>query len=316
MMKKTTARLTLLCICLFAGPVFAAQGYEPVDLASMEESGLSPETIGRFLSQNLGSNRQAPPVDANLLSRLGRYGGDSLATAYLDLDRATAHQASRDYSPEVVEQLMTGGTPPAELNKILTDEAARAAADQDEPAPEVSAAASQPLMPPPLPPAPEASEMKFAELPPPPAAPSTPAPLVPSVMIPISPRLPEAPPLPTTCQDLRPGQAADPASRLPVPYSTYDIRNNRQAGDVRRHNPGGPWMGVVEKELPDGHLVEANSIGRTDRVGQEVYTRPSGHEVYRYYTGNPDNPYSGADPYQERRNYEDLRVIFSERARY
>jgi hypothetical protein len=74
-------------------------------------------------------------------------------------------------------------------------------------------------------------------------------------------------------------------------------------------------MGVTERELPNAHVVETNSIGQIHQVGQEVYARPGGHQVYRYWTGNPDSTYSGADPRQEQKNREDLHIIFSRRDR-
>ena len=289
-MKKLI--VTLILSLIFVAPAVAAPNTEPIDLVSMKESGLSNETLGRFLAQNLGSDRLTPQVDANLLTSLGRYGGDSLAAAYLDLDRATMNQPGREFGPEVVEQLMIGGMPPAELQKLLENETARHSTQYQAPA-------VQPV--------------PAAALNTPPAAPRIIQTTTPSVAPPAVNR-PQAPDLTgRTHQDLRPGQAADPASRLPLPYSTYDIRNNRQDGQQRRQNNGGTWMGVMEKELPDAHLVEVNSIGQISQVGQEVFTRPSGHQVYRYYTGNPDNPYSGADLRQEQKNREDLQVIFGSR---
>jgi len=302
-MKKLTIALILtLGLILAAASAPAAPAGEPTDLAAMQEAGLSPENIGRFLSQNL-SQRAAPQMDGQLLIKLAQYGGDPLATAYLDLDKASAQQKNRDFSPQVVEQLMSAGTPPAELNLILAEEAARATfKDQPKAA----------LMPPPLPP--QAIQAPPAATDPPQMTAMAP----PAVRYPDSPRLVE-PARPRGFQDLRPGQAADPASRLPLPYSTYDIRQNRQDGDIRRINQpagsSGGWMGVTERELPDGHVVETNSIGQIQQVGQEVYARPSGHQVYRYWTGNPDNTYSGADPRQEQKNREDLHIIFSRRDR-
>lgn len=302
-MKKLMTALVLgLGLSLLAASAVAAPASEPTDLAAMQEAGLSTENIGRFLSQNL-SERAAPQMDGQLLVKLAQYGGDSLATAYLDLDRATAHQKNRDFSPAVVEQLLAAGTPPAELNLILTEEAARAAR-KDKP--------QTVLMPPPLPP-------QAAQTPPsrptPPQTASLAPPTAPKVAYPETPRLSE-PARPRGFQDLRPGQAADPASRLPLPYSTYDIRQNRHDGDVRRINqPAGGWMGVTERELPDGHVVETGSIGQIHQVGQETYARPSGHQVYRYWSGNPDNSYSGADPRQEQQNRDDLNIIFSQRDR-
>ncbi len=293
-MKKLI--FTLILVLSSGAPALAAPSYEPVDLMDMQEAGMSNESIGRYLAQNLGAGRLAPPIDADLLMRLARYGGDSLSMAYLDLDRATAGRADRVYSPEVVDQLMKDGLAPAELQKTLLDEATREAA-----AGSSESAAVLPL------PAPAVSSNR----PGPPRIAQVVPPEAPRISAPGVDR-PQAPARGQRYQDLRPGQAADPASRLPVPYSTYDIRNQRADGETRlRHrNDGGPWMGVMERELPDAHLVEVNSIGQVSQVGQEVFSRPSGHKVYRYYTGNPDYPYSGADPRQERRNREDLAIIY------
>jgi hypothetical protein len=102
-------------------------------------------------------------------------------------------------------------------------------------------------------------------------------------------------------QDLRPGQAADPASPLPPPPVPYDIRRQRTDG---------PWLGVTERELADGHLVEVHVSGSAQVMGQEVISRPTGHKVYRYYSGRPDAPSSGSDPVQEERSLEKLKIIF------
>ncbi|MDL2259816.1 hypothetical protein LJB99_02925 [Deltaproteobacteria bacterium OttesenSCG-928-K17] len=302
----------IIATFLTAAPALASQ--DPADLMEMEKAGLSSATISRFLSQSLTDGRKAPPISAKLLTRLGRHGGDHLAKTYLDLDKASAHLASPDLTPAMIDRMMSAKIPPSEMQLIIGEEIAKLEAAQKQ--------AKAPLMPPSLPPAAgevdivSPSEIMAAAMAPAPAP--APAPREAAVPMPAavdisSPRLPQAQPRPAGFQDLRPGQAADPASRLPLPHSTYDIRSNRQYGDVRRHNPGGPWMGVVEKELPDGHVVEANSIGQTSAVGQEVYSRPSGHKVYRYYTGNPDAPYSGADARQEQINRDNLNTIFSSR---
>lgn len=299
-----------LTLALFALAPAALDAAEPADLEAMEKAGLSSETIGRFLSQSLSADRKAPAVSPKLLTRLGNYGGDHLAKTFLDLDKASAHLASPDLSPAMVDRMISAKIPPSEMQLILGEEIAKLESAQKQ--------AKAPLMPPSLPPSAGQvdivypSEIMAAAIAPAPAPRAMAPSAAPMVDI-SSPRLPQPQPRPAGFQDLRPGQAADPASRLPLPYSTYDIRSNRQHGDVRRHNPGGPWMGVVEKELPDGHVVEANSIGHTSQVGQEVYSRPSGHKVYRYYTGNPDAPYSGADQRQEQINRDQLNAIFSRR---
>lgn len=271
----------------------AVYGQEPVDLAALREAGLKNETLGRFLAQNLNGSRAAPQVDANLLSRLAAYGGDDLAAAYLELDRATANLPARDFSPEVVGQLMASRVAPENLSQLLSAEAARyqapSAGSGDTVKPSVKA---EPIMAPPLPPA----RTTKVEIPAAPAAPAH------QILPPASPKRPE-----TAYQDLRPGQAADPGSRLPLPYDTYDIR--RQKAD-------GPWMGVTERELPDGHIYEVNSIGTAKLVGLEVLSRPTGHKVYRYYTGNPDNPRAitySTEPEQAQRSREDLEIILSDK---
>jgi hypothetical protein len=101
-------------------------------------------------------------------------------------------------------------------------------------------------------------------------------------------------------QDLRPGQAADPGSPLPPPPVPFDIRRQRTDG---------PWMGVTERELADGHLVEVHVNGSARVLGQEVISRPTGHKVNRYYSGRPDAPVSGEDPAQAERNLEILKII-------
>ncbi|MDR1043960.1 MAG: hypothetical protein LBP33_02430 [Candidatus Adiutrix sp.] len=296
-MKKLTSALILILTLTFAAPALAAPDNGPLDLVAMQEAGMSTESLGRFLAQSLGAQRAAPQLDADLLTRLARYGGDSLVVAWLDLDRAVCHQARPSFSQEMLQQLLDGGTPPADIRKLLDDETVRAARSRPEPAAAASVSVSR-LSPATAPPAP-------AYQPPQVSAPSI-----------APPQAPEAPR--RSFQELRPGQAADPASRLPLPYSTYDVRYGRQDGEtrLRQRNDGGPWMGVMERELPDAHLAEVNSLGQVGQVGQEVFSRPSGHKVYRYYSGRPDSPDSGPDLRQEQKNREDLQIIFNDRARY
>jgi hypothetical protein len=263
----------LLGLGLVSGAGAAAA---PVDLADLQAAGLSAETIGRYLAQNLDPARLAPPVDAGLLAGLTRLGGDELASAYLELDRQTALQKRRDFSPEVVQTLLDSGLEAEQLKKILTEEARRAARS-DRAAP---VAADSPLT---LP----------AAVPDLPARPPAP-PAAPVIKTPSRPQ--------AGYQDLRPGQAADPALPLPPPPVPYDIRRQRTDG---------PWVGVTERELADGHLVEVNAGGSAQVVGQEVISRPTGHKVYRYYSGRPDQPRSGPDPAQEQKNREDLLIIQS-----
>lgn len=305
------ALIALFFIISITSVAIASAG-DPVDLEEMQKAGLSSEAIGRFLAQNLATSRVVPPMEAKLLTELATYGGDSLAQAYLDLDKRTAHLASRDFSPEVVEQLIKNKVPPQELAALLK-------AEPGAPAPmEASPAAAKPATPPqansspgvpPLPPT--AAAVAEAQVIAAPASPGQPSEAAPDESKPAAParqarRAPEEPGF----QQLRPGQAADPGSPLPLPYSTYDIQNDRRDGQVRPQTRSNQWMGVEERELPDGHVVEKNTIGDTSVMGQEVYSRPSGHKVYRYFSGHPDEPYSGADPAQERRNREDLNTIF------
>jgi hypothetical protein len=274
-------------------PALAAPAQEPADLTALAQAGLSPETSGRYLAQNLNPARRAAPVEAKLLARLGQYGGDSLASAYLDLDKATLNKPHRDFSPEVVEQLMNDNMAAGELQILLADEAARETSALSAPQAPIreTPAVSQIA-------APAASS---AQTPPPAAAPAETA-----IPAPTRSRTAAVPPAPAerAYQDLRPGQSADPSLKLPPPPQTYDIR---------RPSLDGPWMGVTERELPDGHVVEVNTVGYASQVGQEVLSRPTGHQVYRYYAGNPDRPRSGADPAQEWKNREDLQIIFAPR---
>jgi hypothetical protein len=69
-------------------------------------------------------------------------------------------------------------------------------------------------------------------------------------------------------------------------------------------------MGVTERELADGHLVEVHLNGSAQVLGQEVISRPTGHKINRYYSGRPDAPRSGSDPGRDERNLEELRIIY------
>jgi hypothetical protein len=60
-------------------------------------------------------------------------------------------------------------------------------------------------------------------------------------------------------------------------------------------------MGVEEVVKPDGHVYEVNSNGRKDRAGFEVLSRPSGHKVYRYFSGRTDKTRPAPAP---ERNYD------------
>lgn len=336
-MKKI---LRILLCWWILGISAAAYAEDPVDLMGLQESGLSAETIGRYLAQNLDSTRLAPPISAGLLTRLGEYGGDELAASYLNLDKQTAHLQRRDFSPEVVEQLLSSDVGAEKLKAVLDDETAKSisAAASPPPAPiaprnvlgaEPTVTVTETKLPPltaTLPPAPvvpptvtpplavptlptvtpPASSAPTAPQTAAPGTPQTPPPATPQVAAPAvqAPSPPPAPlPAPTQqprFQDLRPGQAADPGSKLPPPLDTYELK---------RPSDEGPWMGVTERELEDGHRVEVNRMGNPNVVGQEVITRPSGRKVYRYYSGHTDRPAPMTDPQQERRNREDLRII-------
>lgn len=334
-MKALILYIFLMVGTLGMPPLAGAE--DPVDLVAMQEAGLDPETIGRYLAQNLDSTRLAPPIEAGLLSRLGAYGGDDLVKSYLNLDKQTAHLKQRDFSPQVVEQLLASDVGAEKLKSVLDGEAARAAraasAKPDSPAllpapPQPSAVTESDLAPAPsLPPAPAKAAsapvapavrapQSIAPALPQSSAPSTPQSLAPAAPQSSVPTLPQsAPPVapqvaaPTVqalnppqprFQDLRPGQAADPASKVPPPLDTYELR--RPADE--------PWMGVTERELADGHRVEVNRMGDPGAVGQEVITRPSGRRVYRYHSGNTGQPAPITDPAQEQRNREDLQIIY------
>jgi hypothetical protein len=275
--------LGLIAVCRpgFSPAALASEAAlaEPVDLVSLKESGLSSETIGRYLAQNLERNRLAPAIDAKLLTHLGQYGGDELAAAYLEFDRQTMHESRRDFSTEVIEQLMLSGLEASRLRGIFTREGAAISARQMQtPAP----AFNLPV-----------KSFGIVDM----TTPASPAAVSPVMVEPAvqTPSRPQA-----GYQDLRPGQAADPALRLPPPPLPYDIRRQRT---------NGPWLGVTERELADGHLVEVNALGNSEVAGQEVISRPTGHKVYRYFSGRPDDPRSGADPLQEQRNREDLMIV-------
>ena len=283
---------TLITLATVPSPLDAANDYEPTDLAILQGAGLTDETIGRYLAQNLQSSRKAPPIESALLAELGHHGGDSLVSAYLKFDANTAHQASREFSPEVIGYLVKSGTPSDELKAILALENAIVKTQTATTPPLVSETTTI------LPLASEAT---------PPAQPVPPSiqPQKQATVVPTRPNTNQvaSPSRPEMgFQNLRPGQAADPAKRMAPPLSTYDIR--RQPRDE------GTWMGVTERMLPDGHVVEVNSIGYTAKVGQEVLSRPSGHQVYRYHTGNPDQPYSGEDLRQRQINQDNLGIIF------
>ncbi|MDR1921401.1 MAG: hypothetical protein LBS31_06625 [Candidatus Adiutrix sp.] len=273
----------ILCLGLF-GPVPAlpvqALAAPPADLAAMRQAGLSQETISRFLAQNLEGGRLAPPMEAALLSRLGQYGGDELAASYLELDRRAARLAERDLSPEIVRRLLDSDIGAPGLKKVLEAEAARLASPASSPPP-------SPASLPAAPPAPRSA-----------TEPSSPARSQEAAAA------PEPQPAAPAYQDLRPGQAADPASKLPPPPRPYD---------VRRQRTDGPWVGATERELADGGQVEVSLSGDPRLVGQEVISSPGGHKIYRYFSGRPDAPESGPDPRQEQKNREDLEIIYQRR---
>ncbi len=314
--KGEKMKSLILCVLLMSGAIFLpgqAGAEDPVDLAALQEAGLSPETIGRYLAQNLDGTRLAPPIRADLLSRLGEYGGDELAAAYLKLDKETAYQTRRDFSPEVVEGLLAGDVGADKLKNVLEAETAKAIKN---------AGAAPPLAPPapsstPRPnAAPPRAEILESDLPAPPQpreAPTVPPrpPALPAAAPPQAAAAPQAPapqvsaPAPPAApqarfQRLRPGEAADPGSPLRPPLDTYELRAPAAEG---------PRLGVTERELADGHRVEVNTMGDPNLVGQEVIERPSGRKVYRYHSGNTGKAAPMTDPEQERRNREDLMII-------
>ncbi|MGL4208071.1 MAG: hypothetical protein ACRCTY_01655, partial [Candidatus Adiutrix sp.] len=224
---------------------------------------------------------------------------------YLNLDKETAHLPRFGFSPEIIDNLLTSDVGPQILTQVLNAQTTAAAADRanlkNSPSPQPQASLgpasgttqSSPLGLPPLGlPLDLPIDTAAASLPPADLSPSP-------ELLPASPPAPKRPQ--ATYQELRPGQAADPASKLPPPPSTYDIR---------RQKTEGAFMGVTERELPDGHLVEVHVSGRAAMVGQEVISRPSGHKIYRSFSGQPDSPYSGADLAQEERNRQNLEQIF------
>lgn len=310
-MRKLIIHIFLIfAVGAAAGPAWAE---DPVDLVALQESGLSPETIGRYLAQNLDSTRVAPPISADMLSRLGEYGGDELAGSYLNLDKQTAHLQRRDFSPQVVEQLLAGDVGAEKLKAVLDGEAVKAAREAAAvPAPAVIPAPPLPkVTESELPPVPAVAPapVKPVSVPEPPAftPPASSAPAAPQAAVPtISQAAP--PPAPQIAapqpgfQDLRPGQAADPASKLPPPLDTYELQ---RPGETGAH------MGVTERRLADGHRVEVNLLGDPSAVGQEVITRPSGRKVYRYHSGNTGPAAPITDQEQDRRNREDLQIIHS-----
>ncbi len=265
------------------------------DLSVMQKAGLSPESLGRYLTQNLDADRRAPALSPQLLASLGRYGGDDLARAYLDFDQATLAQSTREFSPEVLNQFLAQEMPPTELAAILRREAAAK-----------SSSGSGNLMPPPLPPTVTSTQTteKMED-----------APIVP----PVAPKAPTAPvrvqyqsetpkrsinPAPAYRgeQYLRRGEPADPSMRIMSTDEPFPTRQEPASGN---------WLGVTEHEYPDGRRVERHSVGERGRAGQEVLRRPSGREVHRYYSGDPDRPPFGEDPAQEWENKEDLHIIFN-----
>ncbi|MGL4209666.1 MAG: hypothetical protein ACRCTY_09800, partial [Candidatus Adiutrix sp.] len=119
-----------LSSCLWAGPMAANSISEPLDLVLLKNAGLSAETIGRFLAQNLDSMRVAPAIDGARLARLGQYGGDELAVSYLNLDKETAHLPRFGFSPEIIDNLLTSDVGPQILTQVLNAQTTTAAADR------------------------------------------------------------------------------------------------------------------------------------------------------------------------------------------
>lgn len=347
-MKFIINFVIVILLTLSAAPL-GAQG-EPIDLVSLQQAGLSSRSLGRFLAQNLDAERLAPQIEPDFLVSLAAYGGDDLAAAYLELDRATAHLAQRDFSPELISQLMDSQMEPDKLAALLRRQAgvfqkpAASALMEATEAAGASQAEPQPLAPPdsprPVQP-PQAPSLKAAQTvgqaasgapaaalveeppvrralvqdsPEPPRArperqgaplvkaePAAAASSAPAPAKPLSPRTPQLPP-----QKLRPGQKADPARPLPGDRGPYERRQARERG---------PWMGVDQRRLPDGHEVEVHRLGDGSQMGQTVESRPSGAKVQRYYVGQPDDPRSirsSSEPEQDRQNREQLELILGQ----
>ncbi len=337
-----------LLLTLSAAPLEAQK--EPIDLVSLQQAGLSSRSLGRFLAQNLDAERLAPQIEPAFLVGLAAYGGDDLAAAYLELDRATAHLAQRDFSPELIGQLMDAKMEPDKLSDLLrrqaglfqkpvpsglAEETEAAGLSQAEPQSLAPTERPRPVQPPQapslkaaqtvgqaasgdpsavwpketparrdlIPASPEPPRVRPERQSPPlvQAEPAAAASAAPAPAKPLSPRAPQLPP-----QELRPGQKADPARPLAEDRGPYE---HRQAPEQ------GPWLGVDQRRLPDGHAVEIHRLGDGSQMGQTVESRPSGAKVQRYYVGQPDEPRSirsSSDPEQDRRNREQLELILGQ----
>ncbi len=301
-MKNLIKNLLLLSLIslILSSPAWAVN--DPLDLATLKKSGLSQNSISRFIAQNLEKGRLTPPLEAKFMTSLAKYGGDDLVASYLAFDEKNALIDKSAINPAMIEEMVKNDLGLDNIKTILDGEVHKIDMGQidntiDSKEQTATAASSVDDN------QKQAQEAAAATLP---AASPQAAPDNNSAQNSNTAAVPAGPKTPGYHHDmyysLKPGQAADPAQLLPPEVQVAPIRSQSEPG---------PWMGVKERQLPDNHRYEVNTSGDTSLLGQEVLLRPSGDKVYRYHIGKPDSPQSGADPRQEAINQEQLNTIFS-----
>ncbi|MDR2354359.1 MAG: hypothetical protein LBF22_14610 [Deltaproteobacteria bacterium] len=96
-----------------------------------------------------------------------------------------------------------------------------------------------------------------------------------------------------TPQTLHRGEQADPARPLALPERNYPVR---EPGPEHAF-----FMGSFEQTTLDDHEVVIHRNSRSGYVGNRVEETPSGHKVYRYFSGKPEVTQEEIDA-KEKRN--------------
>ncbi|MDR2612743.1 MAG: hypothetical protein LBG06_07950 [Deltaproteobacteria bacterium] len=98
------ALLAAFLAAFLAAPALLA-GPNVLDLNQLNALGISQETVRDIVTESL-SQRGRPPMDADLILSLSRYGGEPLMRAYLDLDRESRLAPEPPLSREAVMAMM------------------------------------------------------------------------------------------------------------------------------------------------------------------------------------------------------------------
>jgi hypothetical protein len=107
----------LLLASAFAA-IPASAGPNAPDLNDLADLGISRGTVSDLVAESLAP-RARPPMEADFVLLLARYGGDPLMRAYLDLDMESRHSPEAPLGEQAVKSMIARRDPAAEIiNRI------------------------------------------------------------------------------------------------------------------------------------------------------------------------------------------------------